>query len=265
MEEEQQTQVETSSDVIAQPEEVKPTSDVIADEPKVETKPDPDFYKNRWAEAQRKLENREKQLEEILSKVDKKLEQPKQQQYSIEELEAFAESTENDAHKIWAKKEIRKLQQEEQAKLVRQELQGWQQQQQVQTTKQRAFEEVISRNPDLIIKDQAGNFVGWNQQSPLFGQMNKYLSDPRVSNQPDALLIAEKFALADMYMRQKPQVQKTIVSQKEEIKNLQKKTMVEAGGGQDSYTPSPTDVAFSELSKSGSLADAAKLIGLRRK
>lgn len=263
--EEEQAQVETSSDVIAQPEEVKPTSDVIADEPKVETKPDPDFYKNRWAEAQRKLENREKQLEEILSKVDKKLEQPQQQQYSIEELEAFAESTENDAHKIWAKKEIRKLQQEEQAKLVRQELQGWQQQQQVQTTKQRAFEEVISRNPDLIIKDQAGNFVGWNQQSPLFGQMNKYLSDPRVSNQPDALLIAEKFALADMYMRQKPQVQKTIVSQKEEIKNLQKKTMVEAGGGQDSYTPSPTDVAFSELSKSGSLADAAKLIGLRRK
>lgn len=260
----QDAQVEQpSSDVIT---DASPSGDVITEEPKVDQKPklDEEFYKNRWAEAQRKLENREKQLEEVLTKVDKRLDQPKQE-YSVEELEAFAESTDNDANRIWAKREIGRLRKEEQAQLVRQELQGWQQKQQAETVKQVAFREVVSRNPDLILTDAAGNFLGWNDKSEMLGGMRKYLQDPRIASQPDALVIAEKLALADQYIATKPKVQNKIVEQKEEIKNLQRRTLVEAGGREGSYTPSPADMAMADLGKSGSVSDAAKVIGLRRK
>lgn len=268
---EEQERQETSGDVIDQP-----SDDVIDQQPETETQEtnEPtqdvqetpthdDFYKNKYAEAQRKLENREKQLEEMVSRVDKKLEQPEQQKYSLEELEAFAEAADNEAHKRWAKSEMRKLQKEEQANLVRNELQTWQQKQKAEQTKQQAFQQVVSRNPDLIVKDDAGNFVGWNEKNPKLQKMQRYLNDPRVKGQPDALLIAERFALADMYLANQPKNQQELNKQKEEIKNLQKKTMVEGGNAQDSYTPSPRQAALEKLRKSGSLKDAAKVFSQR--
>jgi hypothetical protein len=261
----QQDQVEPSNDVIVETPvvAVEPSGEVIADEP--QQKPiDEGFYKNRWAEAQRKLENREKQLEDVLSRVEQKLEQPKQT-YSVEELESFQETTDNEAHRVWAKNEIKRLQKEEQAALVRQELQGWQQKQQVENTKQQVFRDVVSRNPDLIQTDGAGNFLGWNDKSPLLNGMQRYLRDPRIANQPDALAIAEKFAIADQYMMSKPKIQNKIVEQKEEIKNLQRKTLMEGGGREGQYTPSPSDMAMADLGKSGSVADAAKVLAMRSK
>ena len=94
--------------------------------------------------------------------------------------------------------------------------------------------------------------------------MNRYLADPSLQQRPDALIIARKLALGDMYESSRPKVQKEMSSQKEEIKNLQKRTMVEAGTNQEVYTPSPHDSAMAELQKSGSLKDAAKVFGLRR-
>jgi hypothetical protein len=266
MEELLNQQAEPSGGVTASPEQdVQPTDSVTVDTP-TDEKPQ-DMDKNRWFEIQRKLENKlsetvEEKLTQVLSKVqNNQVAQPK---YSIDELERFAEETDSDGHRRWAKQEIRKLQQEEQAGLVRKELQTWQQQQQAQQLEQRSFQEVVTRHPDLVIKDSAGNILGWNQNSPLVQSMSRYLSDPRVSGQPDKFLIAEKFALADMYLAQRPKVQKEIASQKEEIKNLQKRTLVEAGNNQEGYIPSPEASAMERLTKTGSITDAVNVLKARR-
>lgn len=265
----QEHQVETpSSDVITEPtENIESSGDVITGEPAGDSS---DREHNRWVETQRKLENRlsekmEEKLSVVLDKIQQVQPQQQQQQYSVEELEDFAEKTDNDTHRAWAKREIRKLEQQSFEKTIEKKFSEVTQKQRDEQIKAETFRDVVTRSPELVIKDQAGNFVGWNESSPLYQQMNRYLGDPALRNRPDALSIARKLALGDMYEMSKPRTQKEIVEQKEKIKDLQKKTMIEAGGSQDSYVPSPEESAMANLMKSGSLKDAAKVFGLRRK
>jgi len=212
-------------------------------------------YKNRYMEAQRKLDKNTEELREIKTILKDGQGQKREKEPTIGELRAFAQSTDNAAHQQWAYDEIHKIEKKESAELVRQELDGWKKNQETERIKMDTFNSVISRNPGIAIKDNAGNFVGWNMKDPLCQRMNFYMQNPRVSSQPDALDIAEAYALRDLAKSTAPQVNQKITEQKNQISSLQKKTLVEGGGNDAIQNVSPRQAAV-DKSRSGTLKDA---------
>lgn len=209
-------------------------------------------WKNRAMEFKRKFET----IEQKIDKLSTGYQQPKQ--YSVEELEAFAETTDNPQHKIWAKSQIREIEKKEYAKVAEESVNKWKQEQEVERTKAQVFQSVLARNPDVAIKDQNGNFVGFNQNSPIFQRMNQYMNNPEIANHPRGLEIAEAFAIRDLNIAQAPKVAQALVNKESEIKNLQKKTLIE-GGGQPVPAANPKSAAMDRLKQSGSIKDGAAI------
>lgn len=212
-------------------------------------------YKNRYMESQRKLDKVTEKLTSFEEKIDTLGQGQQEKEYSIGELQAFAQSTDDPNHAQWAWNQVHELEKKESVELIRQEIGKLQEVNQVAKLKEDTFRAVTSRNPELIINDNAGNFVGWNQKSPLFQRMNFYMQNPRVSNNPDALDIAEALAMRDLTRSQTPQVVNKLAQQKNQISSLQKKTLVEGQGSQVQGTTSPRQAAI-EQAKSGTMKDA---------
>jgi len=264
---------ETSSNEVQ--ETAQPEEQVVAETPEVETAPEvrqPQVepvdemgvpLKNRLAEAQRKLLQREKEIEELrLSKQQ----QPKEEKYTAEQLRAFVASTDDPQSRVWGLNELDRLSKEEFKTVARNEVQTLQKQQQELQLKQQCFNNVISRNPELAVKDANGNFQGFNPQSPLFNRMNFYMTNPDIASRPEALEIAEAFAMRDLAHATKPVTQQTIAKQANQIKSLQKKTMVEGSGNNSSAEISPRQAAIDKLKQTGKVSDGAVAMGelLRR-
>lgn len=255
------TEQESSNEVqeVAQPEKQE-----VVETPKVEPAPEvrqPQVepvdemgvpLKNRLAEAQRKLRKYEEQ--------EKLKQQPQQQsepKYTVEQLKAFAISAEDPQHRAWALNELDKVSEEKFKTIARTEYQTVAQQQQEAAIRQQTLRDLTQRNPDVIIKDSTGN-MGFNMKNPLAARMQFYMQNPDIVARPDALMIAEKFAAADLYYAQKPVVAKTIAKQASEIKSIQKKTMVEGGGNNSNISVSPRQAAIEKAKQTGHINDAAK-------
>ena len=215
-------------------------------------------WQNVAMESKRKLDKTAEELVEIKAMIQQnsQVQQPTERQPTIGELRAFAQQADDVESQKWAYEEIHKLERQESAKLVKEELNNWKEQQKVEKIKVDTFNAVISRNPELAIKDKAGNFAGWNTKSPLYQRMNQYMANPRVSSQPDALDIAEAYAIRDLARQQVPQVAQTINQQKNQISSLQKKTMVEGTGANPQAPISPRKAAIIK-SESGTVKDGA--------
>jgi len=260
-------QVDTSSNEVQ--ETAQPEEKVVAETPVVETAPEvrePPVepvdemgvpLKNRLAEAQRKL----RQYEEREKSQQTTQQQPEAQKYTAEQLRAFVAQTDDAQSRMWGLNELDKLSKEELKALAKSEVQGLQQQQQEAVTKQQCFNSVISRNPDLAIKDSNGNFAGFNPKSPLFNRMNFYMTNPDIAARPEALEIAEAFAMRDLSHAQKPVVEGTIVKQANQIKSLQKKTMVEGAGNNSNVAVSAYQAAKDKLKQTGKISDGANAMG----
>jgi hypothetical protein len=213
-------------------------------------------WKNRAMEFKRRYETT---LEEVNSKIDKLAtgyQQPKQ--YSVEELEAFAETTDNAQHKAWAKSQIREIEKKEYAKVAEESVNKWKKEQEVERTKAQVFQSVLSRNPDVAIKDQNGNFLGFNPNSPVFQRMNQYMNNPEIANHPKGLEIAEAYAIRDLHLSQAPKAAQVLVNKESEIKNLQKKTLIE-GGGQPVPQSNPKSAMMDRLKQTGTVKDGAAI------
>jgi hypothetical protein len=219
--------------------------------------------KNRLAEARRKLLKAEKELEEARAP---KQQQPVEQKYTKAQLTAFAASTDDQQSRLWALEQLDKISNDDQRRIVKEELTGLQRQQTELNVRQQTFNTVIQRNPDIAVKDPLGNFIGFNTQSPLYQRMNFYMSNPEIVARPEALEIAEAFAMRDLAYAQKPVVAKTIEKQANQIKSLQKKTMVEGNGSNSNVQISSMQAAKDKLKQTGSVKDASNVMGeiLRR-
>jgi hypothetical protein len=244
-----ETPVETTAPVVRQP----PVDEV--DEMGVP-------LKNRLAEAQRKL----RKYEEDEKTRSTTQQQPVEQKYSKAQLTAFAASTDDQQSRLWALEQLDKISNDDQRRIVKEELTGLQRQQTELNVRQQTFNTVIQRNPDIAVKDPLGNFIGFNTQSPLYQRMNFYMSNPDIVARPEALEIAEAFAMRDLAHAQKPVVAKTIEKQANQIKSLQKKTMVEGAGNNSNAGVSSYQAAKDKLKQTGSMKDAAAAMGeiLRR-
>ena len=212
-------------------------------------------YKNRYMEAQRKLQKLEEE------KSQPKQQQPEEQKYTAEQLRAFAISTDDPQNRAWALNELDKISRSESVKIVRDELTNLQKQQMDVATRQQTFASVVQRNPDIAVKDPTGKIIGFNTQSPLYNRMNFYMQNPDVANRPDALYVAERFAKADLADGQTPVIQQTIAKQNSQIKNLQKKTMVEGGGNNSQVQVSARQAALDKAKQTGNIHDASNAMG----
>ena len=214
-------------------------------------------WKNRYMESQKKLDKLSEQLNVLTEKIDAPREQ-KQEKYSIEELEAFAEETDNSAHKQWAKSEIRRLQKEEIRNEMKSVFSEHQAVQQKEKVRQEALHTVMSKYPDAFKKDGNGNPVGWNENSPLAQRIGAYMQDQEISNNPRGLLVAAALAFSDVAPTIAAQANAKAVQAKSEVKSLQKKTLTEGGGVSSPPQPkTPANSARERLSQTGNIKDGA--------
>jgi len=219
-------------------------------------------WKNRAYEHKRKQEELAERLPTLIKEaVSQSIGQHQTQQYSIEQLEAFATQTENPAYQQWAKGEIRKLEKEEQAKVVRGELQKWTSQRQAEDVAKQSYDYVKKNYSDAFFKDVNGNVTDkWNNSHPLTQMIGQLMNNPDLKNRPDALMIASDIAYGRYARIHGATSQQKNQQLKREVKNLQKKTLVE-GGGRDNASAVPAHrAAIDRLKQTGSIKDAQAAI-----
>ena len=204
-------------------------------------------WKNRAYEWKRKSEDLAEKLPTLIQDaVSKSIgQQQPQQQYSVEQLEAFAEQTENPAYKQWAKSELRKLDEEKTAKLIRGEFEKIQKTQQAENTKRQSYQYVAQNYPEAFLKDTQGN-LNWNPQHPLTRMIGQLMENPDLKGRPDALAIASDIAYGRYARMQGSANQQKNQQLKREVKTLQKRTLVE-GGGRDTTSIPAHRVAIDRL------------------
>lgn len=255
---------ETSGDVIDQNQE--PTNDVIEQEGDTsEEQPEPqqteteptrdDFYKNKSYELQRKLDNLADNLPSIVEDAVNKT-KPKEQAYTIEQLEAFA--IQNPEHRPWVESEKSKIRDAKVADIVDKRLQEERTQLRNDQIKQQS-EAAVYNDPrfDEAFITLPNGQKQWNQNSKLTQLIGAYMNEPRLKGQPDGLLIAARLARADLLDSQTPQAVQKLNSIKRENASLKKQTLVE-GAGTNVQQPQKDKYreATERLSKTGRIEDA---------
>jgi len=214
-------------------------------------------WRNQYYAQQRQLEKTNEQLNAVVERLDKNQGQ-KTGEYSIEELEAFAETTDNVAHRAWAKGEIRKAQKEEVASGIRNEINKWKSEQQAEASKSEAFQTVVSRYPEAFKKNAQGQVVGWDPNSPMAQRVGQYMQDPELKNNPRGLLVASALAYSDVAANVTHKAAVVTTKAKAEVKNLQKKTLTEGGGvSSPPASKTPVSAAKEKFASTGSTKDGA--------
>jgi len=220
-------------------------------------------YKNRAFEWKRKAEDLTEKLpsllEETVQKAFQQYGQPAQQkEYTISELERYA--IDNPEYRPWVE--------EQKATLIKKQLVGemdakikaTETQRQADVRKQQSLHYVMQTYPDIFAKNQQGQIVGWNQQHPLTQQIGNIMQDPRFANDPEGLMAASDIAYARYSRSQQPVIQQKEQQLKAEVKQLQKKTLVEGGSKQGVQVVPEHRALIEKAKQTGSVKDVAKAL-----
>jgi hypothetical protein len=204
-------------------------------------------------EYQRKLDETVHSIPKVIQETLAQNQAPKQQEYTVEQLEVFAEQTDDVQSKLWARQKVRELERAEREREYQKLVEGERQKLSSEQRRQAAETEVIndSRFQEAFI-EQNGRKV-WNPNSPLTQMASAYLQDPALMNRPDALPIAMKLAYADHVLTQNGKVAKQVTNVKRENAQLKQQTLVE-GGVSNASAPKVDRVgsAMNDLAKTGS-------------
>lgn len=217
-------------------------------------------WKNRAAEWRRKTEELTEKLPQMIDEKLSNFSQTGQRKYTVDELEAFATQTDNPTYAQWARSEIRKLDHEEGAKVVREELGKWRKEQEDGIKRQQAYNYVVQNYPDVFVKSPTGQILGFNNQNPLMQQIDVIMRDPRFANDPEGLIAAADIGWARLQRSQQPIMQQEQQKLKEEVRDLQKKTLVEGGGKTATPAIPAHRAALEKLKQTGSMKDAQRAL-----
>ena len=218
-------------------------------------------YKNRYFEWKRKAEDLSDKLpslvEDTIQKTMSQYQQPKQE-YTVAQLEAFAQQ--NPEHRGWVEEEKEKIRTKNLTKILDEKLSADRQRIEADAKRQQALKYTMDNYPEMFVKDNTGRTVDWNQQSPLLREVNNIMQDPRIKDAPDGLMIATDLAWARL-----ERVNRVKSSQKQqklqsEVKQLQKRTLVESGSSQADAATTPKQEAIERLKQTGSMTDAEQAI-----
>lgn len=225
----------TGDDVIIEQEGVQPeeeaqdVGDVIAEQP---TKEPDDYWKNKAYEFERKYSNTSNELKEIKELLQNQQNNTSSSpQYSEDQLRAALSSSElTPEQRNFAQSELEKINSKKLEERDKKLLNQLEERQRNQALKQQAEQSVISdpRFQSALVRLPNGQ-VQWKQDSPLAQAIGAYMQDPRVSSQPDGILIAAKMAYADIQSNSNLKQLQATRRQNEQLKS---QTMVEGGGKQ---------------------------------
>lgn len=213
-------------------------------------------WKNVAMEQRRKYEETQSSLPKLIAEeIAKTTQQQQQKKYSIAELEQFAQS--NPEHRAWVEQEKMAILKSELAQEFNQRIEATTKQQKDEAIRAQVFNKVLSTFPEIAIRDQQGNFLGWNTLNPMVQTIGKYMESPDLANRPDGLEVASKLAYADMMMQKMPQAQKKESFLKSQLKKAQSATFIEGNGRKVSDNQSPTKKYLDRVAATGRTDDAA--------
>ncbi len=214
-------------------------------------------WKNVALENRRKFEETQSNLPKLVAEEVAKVQQPQQKQYTVGELEKFAQ--ENPEHRPWVEEEKAKVLKQEIAQEMEAKVQAQTKTQQDEFIRKQTFDSVLKQFPDMAVRDQQGNFVGWNNMNPMTQAVGKYMSSKDIADRPDGLIVASKLAFADLAFQKAPQTAKKMKSVKSQLRKVQAQTFVE-GSGRKPRPVSPTAKHHERLRSTGSREDGAAVM-----
>jgi hypothetical protein len=210
-------------------------------------------WKNVAMEQRRKYEETQSNLPKLVAEeIAKTTQQTKK--YTIAEIEQFAQA--NPEHRAWAEEEKAKVIQANLENSFNQRFEAQGKKAQDEAIRGQVFNKVLTNFPEIAIRDQQGNFLGWNNMNPMTQAIGKYMSSPDLASRPDGLEIASKLAYADTMMAKTLQTNKTIQGLKSQVKKVQAQTFVE-GGGRKPGSENPMKKQLERVASSGRAEDAA--------
>lgn len=201
------------------------------------------------------VQNIPNMVEEVLAK---KQQQPQEKEYSISELEAFAQ--ENPTYRPWVEEQKYKLMEKRLEKSAETQRQAEVKRIQEDQARKQAEYQVLndSRYAEAFVTDASGN-RSINPSSQLAQLMGNYMEQMKRDGitRPDAILIAAKLARADMLDSKTPQTEQKLETIKKQVQQLKSKTMVEGGGTPTQQTQKDSfTTARERLAKTGNIKDA---------
>ena len=231
--------VNTEQETTPEP-ETQVEEDASTQEVKPEVKDDRPIENVAW-ETKRKID-------ELSPKVDKLFEliqqqgqiQPQQPQYSKAQLQAYAsDPSTTTEQRLWAYTEVDKMEKLDRAREYENLVKTTQTQSQAEARRTQSAQWVAQTFPETVVKDNMGNVMGWNNQSPLMARANEYMGrNENLRKDPEGFTAAIKMAAFDLgvSMNLSNKVNKTIG----QLRKEQKKQLASAGGTRTAETPEKT-------------------------
>jgi hypothetical protein len=223
-----QSQVQESST-----QEVKPEVAAKPDRPEINYAMEAARKASEALEIARQLQQAQQQVQQ----------QPAQPQYSKAQLRAFADSTSDASQKVWALEEIDKLDKAERQSEYRAIFEGQQKKSQEDMQRQQSLQFVAQNFPEIILRDEIGNFVGFNQVNPLYRKMDEYMKNPAF-NHPQGLMAAAKMAAFDLGVLINRKLTNKINQTTAQLRKEQKRQLISGGG-----SPSQAEGSTAKLAK----------------
>ena len=191
-------------------------------------------YKNRAAEWQRKFHEtaNEDTIRKVAQEVIEQTKQrPAEQEYSIAQLEQYA--IEYPSYRPWVEEQKAKLLQKQVAKITEEKVKEVEIKQKEAMVRQQSEQWVMNhpRLQECFTQDPFGRKI-FNFQHPLAQMIGGYVRDPDLQKRPDGLVIASKLALADYMESQSTKTQKKVKTLEQNLKKVQKATLVEGAPAQ---------------------------------
>ncbi len=190
-------------------------------------------WMNRFYESERKskelLDNLETKMGEILSRQTT----PTQPEYSISQLEQFA--IERPEQRPWVEEQKAAIIQKNVAKIAQTEIKAVDEKRTAEQKKQNSYGYVVQTYPECFIRDNFGN-LQWNNQSPMVQQIGQIMNDKRFKDAPEGLVAAADMAYGRMARMQNSQTQKKVKTLQQNLKKVQKGTLIEGAGQQATKT-----------------------------
>ena len=216
-------------------------------------------WKNRAMEWKRKSEETIEKMPTLIDEAVKSSFQqygkPQEKEYTIAELEQFAQN--QPEHRPWVEEQkaqvIKKqLTSEVEAKFKAQDFER-----EAQRLKAQTFSYVAQTYPDVFTRNPQGQLNGMNEKNPMVAEINTLMQDRRLASDPEGFAFAADIAYARINRLNQGQVQQKEAKLKAEVKHLQKQTLVESGSKSNVQALPAHRVALDKAKQTGNLKDIA--------
>jgi hypothetical protein len=184
-------------------------------------------------EVKRKLDetipNLQNKIEE-LSNLVREQRSPSTPSYTKAQLQAYAsDPTTTTEQRLWAYTEVDKIEKTDRQKEYETLVTSTRQKTEAETRRSQSANWVANSFPDTVVKDQMGNTIGWNNQSPVLNKINEYMSrDETLRNHPEGFMMAAKAAAFDLGIT--PTSNKKLDRTIGQLRKEQKKQLASVGG-----------------------------------